>query len=229
MWDYESDAPLMWPEQQKYPTRTRRRARSSTATRRRPRSAASGAIPEFLKDVSKLNPEAEGHAVRRLPRPRLELPRGLQARPQGHPARQAGHRSSPTTIRRSSRRRCTSPRSTSTSACTASTATSRRTRTATATSTARSPRRSRSTASTATAPRTRYPTLRTSGPAARPGGMDLSLLRTPGRAPALRVARRQADPALGARPEARVGDDAGEGHRHAGPCRTTTRRPRAPS
>ena len=39
----------------------------------------------------------------------------------------------------------------------------------------------------------------------------------PGRPQAFRVARRQALPALGARPGTRMGDDAGQGQRHAGP------------
>ena len=39
MWDYESDAPFMWPEKQKYPTRRRGAARSSTAIPRRRRIA----------------------------------------------------------------------------------------------------------------------------------------------------------------------------------------------
>ena len=51
----------------------------------------------------------------------------------------------------------------------------------------------------------RYPTLFTSGPAARPGGTDLGLLAHARRPPALRVARRQALPALGARSEAANG------------------------
>jgi hypothetical protein len=43
MWDYESDAPLMWPKQQKYPT-SEERGESSTATPRRRRPAATGEI-----------------------------------------------------------------------------------------------------------------------------------------------------------------------------------------
>jgi len=56
MWDYESDAPLMWPKQQKYPT-------SEEARRvldRNPEEAATRGNwgdPQFLKDVAKLNPQ----------------------------------------------------------------------------------------------------------------------------------------------------------------------------
>ena len=151
MWDYESDAPFMWPEKQKYPTRRRSSARSSTAIPKKPRSAASGATSDFLKDVSLLNPQLQGHAVRRLPRSRLEFPRRLRARPQGRPARQESHRSSTTTIRTSGRRPCICSRSTSMSACSASTAISRRTTTATATSRPKSWARSKSSARIATA------------------------------------------------------------------------------
>ena len=87
MWDYEADAPFMWPEKQKYPTDAER----VEILERNPEEAAirgKWGDLEFLKDVVDAQSEAQGHAVRRLPRPRLELPRGLQARPQGHAARQ---------------------------------------------------------------------------------------------------------------------------------------------
>ncbi len=97
----------MWPEKQRYPTADEARA----ILDRNPEEAAirgKWSDPEFLKDVSDAQPEAQGHAVRRLSRPRLELSRGLQARPQGHAARQGRQGRCPTTTRRSSRRRCTS-------------------------------------------------------------------------------------------------------------------------
>ena len=75
----------------------------------------------------------------------------------------------------------------------------------------------------------KYPTLRTSGPAARPGRHGHVAAAHAGRAQALRVARRQALPALGARSRARVGDDARQGHGDARATRTTTRRRRARS
>ncbi len=55
MWDYESDAPSMWPKAQKYPT-------SDEARRILDRNPEEAAIrgnwgdPAFLKDVAKLNP-----------------------------------------------------------------------------------------------------------------------------------------------------------------------------
>ncbi|NVM77970.1 hypothetical protein FHW83_003794 [Duganella sp. SG902] len=55
MWDYESDAPAMWPKKQKYPTDAEIRAIQS----RNPEEAATRgnwSDPEFLKNVSKLNP-----------------------------------------------------------------------------------------------------------------------------------------------------------------------------
>jgi len=58
MWDYESDAPHMWPEKQKHPDdKTRREILD-----RNPEGAAvrgKWGDPEFLKDVSKLNPELD--------------------------------------------------------------------------------------------------------------------------------------------------------------------------
>ena len=55
MWDYESDAPAMWPEKQKYPTDAEIRA----INERNPEEAAirgKWSDPDFLKNVSKLNP-----------------------------------------------------------------------------------------------------------------------------------------------------------------------------
>ena len=56
MWDYESDAPHMWPEQQQYPSD----AEIHEINLRNPEEAAirgNWADPEFLKGVSELNPE----------------------------------------------------------------------------------------------------------------------------------------------------------------------------
>jgi len=58
MWDYESDAPRMWPEEQKYPSHERRRE----VLGRNPEGAAPGgkwADVDFLKDVWKMNPQME--------------------------------------------------------------------------------------------------------------------------------------------------------------------------
>ncbi|MEO8359002.1 MAG: multiheme c-type cytochrome [Vicinamibacteria bacterium] len=54
MWDYESDAPTMWPEKQKYPTAKEARA----ILDRNPEGASirgKWSDPEFLRDVSTLN------------------------------------------------------------------------------------------------------------------------------------------------------------------------------
>jgi len=56
MWDYESDAPFMWPEKQKYPTGAEARA----ILDRNPEEASirgKWSDPEFLKNVSSLNPK----------------------------------------------------------------------------------------------------------------------------------------------------------------------------
>jgi hypothetical protein len=56
MWDYESDAPFMWPEKQRYPTP----AEARTILDRNPEEAAirgKWSDPEFLRNVSSLNPQ----------------------------------------------------------------------------------------------------------------------------------------------------------------------------
>ena len=56
MWDYESDAPFMWPEKQKYPTS----AEIRKILDRNPEEASirgKWGDPEFLKEVSSLNPK----------------------------------------------------------------------------------------------------------------------------------------------------------------------------
>jgi len=56
MWDYESDAPFMWPEKQRYPTDAEMRK----SLDRNPEEAATRGKwtdPEFLKNVSSLNPQ----------------------------------------------------------------------------------------------------------------------------------------------------------------------------
>jgi hypothetical protein len=58
MWDYESDAPFMWPEEQRYPTDAERRE----VLDRNPEGAAPRgrwADLDFLKEVSSLNPQLE--------------------------------------------------------------------------------------------------------------------------------------------------------------------------
>ena len=56
MWDYESDAPFMWPKQQKYPNAQE----LHEAAGKNPEAAAARGKwidPDFLRDVSKLNPQ----------------------------------------------------------------------------------------------------------------------------------------------------------------------------
>lgn len=56
MWDYETDAPSMWPKRQKYPTAEEARK----ILTRNPEEAATRGLwgePEFLKNVSDLNPQ----------------------------------------------------------------------------------------------------------------------------------------------------------------------------
>jgi hypothetical protein len=56
MWDYESDAPFMWPEKQRYPSDEERRRIND----RNPEAAAATgkwSDPQFLKDVWTLNPK----------------------------------------------------------------------------------------------------------------------------------------------------------------------------
>lgn len=56
MWDYESDAPFMWPKEQRYPTPAEERAVYS----RNPEGASARGLwsdPEFSKRVSELNPQ----------------------------------------------------------------------------------------------------------------------------------------------------------------------------
>lgn len=58
MWDYEADAPRMWPEQQKYPSDAEIRA----INQRNPEEAAIRGLwgdPEFLARVSEKNPEMQ--------------------------------------------------------------------------------------------------------------------------------------------------------------------------
>ena len=95
-WDNETDGELMYPKEQKT---LARRASATRSSARNPEDAALrgplGATASSSADVADAQPEAQAHAVRRLPRPRLGLPRGLQAGPQGQPARRATTRSCP--------------------------------------------------------------------------------------------------------------------------------------
>ena len=201
----------MWPQKQRFPTAEEMRK----VLDRNPEGAAPRGLwgdPEFPREGVRAQPDDEGHAVRRLPRPRLELPRRVQARPQGQSARCARPRASARTIRRNSRRPCISRPSTWTWACNAWTATSRRTITATATCTAKSRRPWKWTA------RIAMDRCALSEPAhqwLRRGPVRHGYVRAAQRrrqAP-LRVGRRQADPALGRDAGPRVDPLAREGQR----------------
>ena len=80
-WDEETDGEQSIPKEQKDPT-------PSESSRRpvQPRGGRGAGVlgrPEVPRDRQRPEPEAQAHAVRRLPRPRLGLPEGLQAGPQG--------------------------------------------------------------------------------------------------------------------------------------------------
>ena len=86
MWDYESDAPSMWPEKQQYPSD----ARMHEVLERNPEAAAvrgKWADVEFSRSRCGSESAVEGHAVRRLSRSRMELPCGVQTRSQRQSAR----------------------------------------------------------------------------------------------------------------------------------------------
>ena len=178
MWDYESDAPFMWPQTQQLPERRRSAARPRSQSRRRGRRAASGATPISSHRCPSSIPSCTTRSS-----PTITATAGISARCSSATAKAICSINGSAIVAdddpakfKKAVHLCT--RFISTWACTASIATSRRTRTATATSTARSPPRSRSTARIATARPTRYPRLRTSGPAAPPGGTDLATMRT---------------------------------------------------
>ena len=162
-------------------------------------------------------PEAQGHAVRRLPRPRLEFPRGLQARSQGHAARQGRQGGRRRRSREIHARRCTCRRSTWTSGmhCVdchfgqdahgnghiyGEVAAAIEIDCADCHGTAE--------------PVSQPVHVRPGGAARRHRSVAPAHA---GRPQALRVARRQALPALGARSRQGMGDDAGQGHRQSGP------------
>ena len=231
MWDYESDAPSMWPKKQKYPTAAEMRA----ILDRNPEEAAirgKWGDPEFLegrarRSIRKLKDtqfaDYHGHgwnfrAVFKRDRKGTLLDKdGKVGRRRRSGEVQEG--------------RAPARRSTSTSACTASTATSRRTAHGNghiygevAAAVEIDCADCHGTADKL--PDAAHLRARRRRPAAR----DLSLLRTPDGAQALRVASTASSIQRSALdPGPRVGDDAGQGHRQPGATRTTTRRPRAPS
>ena len=85
MWDYESDGPFMWPEQQQELSIEEQRR----VLDRNPEGAVvrgKWADVGFLKKVADLNPQLNDTHVCRLSRPWLELPCSAEARPAGQPA-----------------------------------------------------------------------------------------------------------------------------------------------
>ena len=57
MWDYEADAPFMWPEKQNYPTAERNAQGPGPQSRRRRAARQVGATSDFLRNVYDLNPK----------------------------------------------------------------------------------------------------------------------------------------------------------------------------
>ena len=96
-WDNETDGEHMYPAAA---AQSQRRASATRSQLRNP-EARRCARPVDRRRISgedrhaRVQRATQAHAVRRLPRPRLDLPRRLQARPQGQPARRRTTRSSP--------------------------------------------------------------------------------------------------------------------------------------
>ena len=81
-WDEQTDGEHLYPKVQHDPSPEE----IDRVGRFNPEQAASRGLwddPRFLETVSELNPTLKQGAVLRLPRPRLDVPEGLQARSQG--------------------------------------------------------------------------------------------------------------------------------------------------
>ena len=85
-WDQETDGEFMYPKEQHDPTDEEQIQSLPQESRGRRRARTLGR-PQFPRESLRVESEAEGHAVRRLPRPRLGLPRHLQEGPPWRPAR----------------------------------------------------------------------------------------------------------------------------------------------
>jgi hypothetical protein len=85
-WDQETDGEYMYPKVQKDPT-DEEAIHSCAEESRGRRGARTLGRPQLPRESFRAEPEAQGHAVRRLPRPRLGLPRDLQEGPPWRPAR----------------------------------------------------------------------------------------------------------------------------------------------
>ena len=102
-WDNEVDGQAMYPKQQK----TLSVAERDELQRANPEGSSLRGLWSdrgFLSDVSTLNPQLKNDPVRRLPRPRMGVPGGLQERPEGRPARRPGQARRRPRTRTSSRR-----------------------------------------------------------------------------------------------------------------------------
>ena len=92
-WDNETDGDKMYPPSRSQRSDARaggdREAAIPKAARVRGLWSRSG-VPAADRRSPEFNSAAEADAVRRLPRPRLAVPRGVQARSQGQSARRAG-------------------------------------------------------------------------------------------------------------------------------------------
>ncbi len=146
--------------------------RSARARRPRPQSRRGGAARQLGRSrlqrrCERAQSRDQGYPVRRLSRPRLELPRRVQARPQGQPARRRQQHRPGQRSGKIQQGRAPGIRSMSSTACSASIATSRRTPTAAAISMARCRLRSRSPAPIATAPPRAIPTCARAAPPRR--------------------------------------------------------------
>ena len=88
-WDNEADGQHMYPKEQKERSSSERASHRAGQPRgRRPARAVVGSqLPGRRRDPE---PQARQDAVRRLPRPRMGVPRRLQERPRGAPPRPGG-------------------------------------------------------------------------------------------------------------------------------------------
>ena len=229
MWDYESDAPAMWPAKQQYPDAAETRA----VNERNPEGAAPqgqlGRCRISCSSVSELNPTLHDTQFADYHGHGWNFRAVFKRDRHGNLLDAKGADRSATTIRRNSRKPCTWPRSTWRRACSAWTATSRRTATATATSMAKSPPPWRSTASTATARCAAYPTCAPRAGGARRAAPTCRCCATPmapsasSGATASCISARLVEPGHG------MARQAGQGQRRPGIAATTTSKRRAPS
>ena len=90
-WDNETDGDKMYPTagRKLIDARASRDREAQSRRQRAARPVVGPGVPAADRHA-RVQRAAEADAVRRLPRPRLAVPRRLQARPQGQPARRAG-------------------------------------------------------------------------------------------------------------------------------------------